>query len=114
MLKKMPHICGKVHINRHFNLNIIGKWRTGSGDFQSPDIAEYEAETPDKNVIYVPRDPHRDIGILVESRKQGPKNCMDPLLFEVSDWCATDAHEWFIRKRFEKSHTDHGYFPMVR
>jgi len=110
----VPRICGKVHINRQFNLNIIGKCRTGSGAFLCPDIAEYEAQTPDKNVIYAPRDPHQDIGILVESGKQGPKNSIDPLLCEVSGWCATDAHEWFILKRFEKSHTDHGYFPMVR
>ena len=74
----------------HFNLNILGKWSNGSRQFQCPEQAVYEIETPDKNVIYVPRDPHRDIGILVESGKQGPKNAIDPQAFEVTDWCSKD------------------------
>lgn len=71
----------------HYNLHFLGKWlRT----FECPTEAEYELETPDKNVIYVPRDPHRDIGVLVESGKQGPKNSVDPTAFEVTDWCSKD------------------------
>jgi hypothetical protein len=71
----------------HYNLHFLGKWlRT----FECPTKEEYELETPDKNVIYVPRDPNMDIKVLVESGKKGPKTSVDPKVFEVTDWCSKD------------------------
>jgi hypothetical protein len=71
----------------HFNMHFLAKWLD---TFICPTEAEYELETPGKNVIYVPRAPHRDIGVLVESGRRGPKNSIDPTVFEVTDWCSKD------------------------
>ena len=71
----------------HFNMHFLAKWLD---TFICPTEAEYESETPDKNVIYVPRAPHRDIGVFVESGRRGPKNSIDPTVFEVTDWCSKD------------------------
>jgi hypothetical protein len=71
----------------HFNLHFLAKWLD---TFICPTAAEYESETQDKNVIYVPRGPDRDIGVLVESGRRGPKNSIDPMVFEVTDWCSSD------------------------
>ena len=69
----------------HYNLHFLAKWLD---TFTCPTEAEYE--TSGKNVIYVPRAPHSDIGVLVESGRQGPKNSADPTVFEVTDWCTKD------------------------
>lgn len=77
----------------HYNLHFLAKW---SHTFTCPDEADYAFETPDKNVIYVPRNPRvedttdntMDIKVLVESGKKGPKKSIDPTLFEVTDWCS--------------------------
>lgn len=71
----------------HYNLHFLGKRLS---NFECPTEVQYELETPDKNVIYVPRDPHRDIGVLVESGKQGPKDNTDQEALEVTDWCSKD------------------------
>jgi hypothetical protein len=71
----------------HFNLQFLAKWLD---TFICPTDAEYESETPDKNVIYVPRGPDRDIGVLVESGRRGPKNSIDQTVLEVTDWCSRD------------------------
>ena len=71
----------------HYNLHFLAKRLE---TFTCPDEAEYAFETPDKNVIYVPRVQDADIGVLVESGKKGPKSSDDPTVFEVTDWCSKD------------------------
>jgi len=96
----------------HFNLNILGKWRTGPEMFDCPSEAEYLLETPDKNVIYVPRDEHRPISILVESGKQGPKDNPEALVLEVTDWCAKDFDGTDAAMRLPKD--EYGYLAYAR
>ena len=71
----------------HFNLNFLAKWLD---TFICPTEAEYDSETPDKNVIYVPRSPSQNIGVLIESGRRGPKNSIDQTVLEVTDWCTED------------------------
>jgi hypothetical protein len=72
----------------HYNLNILGKWSEGPDPFECPEtLDEY-------NVIFVPREPLRQISILVESGKKGKiKGTEDPLVFEVTDWCTEDFED---------------------
>lgn len=71
----------------HFNLVVLGK----KPGFVCPTAAEYLANNPSQNVIYVPQ-VGTDINIMMQSGTKGPKS--DPTLaaFKVTDWC-TDAFD---------------------